>query len=148
MSLDVWLTTKGEPVQRKGTGVFIRDNGKQRELTPEEVAEKWPNAEVPEQEYETNEVFEYNITHNLTSMANAADLYNALWRPDEQGSVYAKDIVGQLERGLKRLQKDPDGFKKMNPDNGWGSYEGLVTFVELYLKACKEYPDAEIGVSR
>ena len=74
MSLDVWLTIK-KPVKRLGTGVFIRENGKRRELAPEEVTEKWPNAEVSEQAYETNEVFENNITHNLSSMADKAGIY-------------------------------------------------------------------------
>jgi hypothetical protein len=40
-----------------------------RELSAEEVAAKWPDATVAEQEYSTTEVFEYNITHNLTPMA-------------------------------------------------------------------------------
>ena len=32
--------------------------------------------------------------------------------------------------------------------NGWGMYEHFVPFVEKYLEACKEYPDAVIEVSR
>jgi len=39
-------------------------------------------------------------------------------------------------------------LKKHNPKNGWGDYEGLVRFVKEYLKACIDYPDAEIKVSR
>jgi hypothetical protein len=147
MSLDVSLVAK-TPVKKSGTGVFVREDGRNVELTQEQIAAKFPGAEVSPREYKTNEVFEYNITHNLGRMAQKADLYSALWRPDEIGCKYAKDITGMLERGLKRLKKDPEGFKKLNPENGWGSYEGLVTFVELYLNACMEYPDAEIEVSR
>lgn len=148
MSLDVWLTVKGEPIKRAGTGVFVRRNGKTVELSAKEVAEQFDGAEIQPQEYESNEVYDNNITHNLTEMASKADLYTALWRPDEQGWTKAKDITGILERGLKRLKKDPTGFKKYNPDNGWGSYDGLVNFTESYLQACKDYPEAEIGVSR
>lgn len=148
MSLDVSLIDE-EPIKKQGTGVFVRDNGANRELTQEEVAAKFPGAAVaPLQMYETTEVYDANITHNLGSMAQKADLYTALWRPDEQGWTTAKDITGMLERGLKRLKKDPEGFKKLNPENGWGSYEGLVEFVENYLAACKQYPNAKIEVSR
>lgn len=148
MSLDISLISK-TAFKKQGTGVFVREEGKNRELTQEEVAAKFPNAmAVPLFEYETNEVFEANITHNLGKMAQAADLYTALWRPDEIGCKYAKDIIGMLERGLKILKKDPEGFKKLNPENGWGSYEGLVETVTNYLEACKKWKHAEIEVSR
>lgn len=148
MSLDVSLISS-TPIKKQGTGVFIRDNGARRELTQEEVAEKWPDAEaVPLQTFETREVYDGNITHNLNKMAAAADLYQALWRPDEINCTKAKDITGMLERGLKRLKKDPEGFKKLNPDNGWGNYDNLIEFVESYLDACKKWPNATIQVSR
>jgi hypothetical protein len=39
-------------------------------------------------------------------------------------------------------------YKKHTPENGWGSYEGLVTFVEKYLDACYKYPDAKVSACR
>ena len=147
MSLDVHLIAKA-PVKKSGTGVFVRDGGKNRELTVEEVAARWPNAEVAEQDYEIDEVYSDNITHNLGKMADKAGVYYALWRPDEKGWTHAKQLISPLEAGLEALKAKPDEFKKLSPDNGWGNYEGLVEFVENYLTACKEYPDAEIEVSR
>lgn len=149
MSLDVTLITEQKVIRKGGTGVFVRNDGKTRELSDEEVMEKFPNAVVNIQEdYETNEVFSANITHNMGRMAQAVDIYTALWRPDEQGWTYAKDITGMLERGLKRLLKSPDNFKKYNPESGWGDYDGLVEFTKNYLEACKAYPEAKIEVSR
>lgn len=148
MSLDISLIDVTGTIEKSGTGIFVREAGSTRELTVDEAKEKYPNIVIEPIEYSTNEVFEYNITHNLGTMASKADLYTALWRPDEQGWKKAKDITGMLERGLRRLKKDPDGFKKFNPDNGWGSYDNLVDCVEQYLKACKEYPEALIEVSR
>lgn len=95
-----------------------------------------------------NEVFERNITHNLGAMANNAGVYNALWRPDENGFVKAKDIIEILEKGLKKLKDNPKEFEKDNAKNGWGLYEHFVPFVEAVLEACKEYPNALIEVSR
>ena len=94
------------------------------------------------------EVYSRNITHNLNNMAMEADIYMALWRPEAIGVSTAKQLVPLLETGLKAMQSDPERFKKFNPENGWGNYEGLVNFVETYLQACKENPDAKVGVCR
>jgi len=51
-------------------------------------------------------------------------------------------------QGLHNLKIEPERYKKFNPENGWGSYDGLVKFVENYLNACYEYPDADVEVSR
>lgn len=166
MSLDVYLTER-TPIKKKGTGVFIRKNGQTVELTIEEVKEKFPDAEVEENEFETSEVFDYNITHNLTEMANACGLYEPLWRPhllksnwietkdydkecrfETDNPSEAWEIVAKLKEGIKELKSNPEKYKKYNPDNGWGSYEGLLRFAEEYLKACENYPNAIIGVSR
>jgi hypothetical protein len=147
MSLDVYLITK-EPNKKVDTGVFIREDSNTRELTIDEVRERYPNATVGEQEYVTDEVYSRNITHNLGEMADKAGIYYACWRPEEKGWKLAKDITPALERGLKDLKKRPEYYKKFNSENGWGLYEHFVPFVEEYLEACKEYPDAEIGVSR
>lgn len=90
------------------------------------------------------DVFSANITHNLGAMADEAGLYDVLWRPEEHGVVLAGDLVPKLIAGLALLKSDPERFRKHNPKNGWGSYETLVRFVESYLWACKENPDAEV----
>lgn len=99
-------------------------------------------------EFKEVQVFDYNITHNLGSMANAAGIYKELWRPDEIPINRAGDLIKLLSSGLRRLKGNPDEYKKLNPPNVWGSYEGLVGFVESYLEACTKYPEAEIWVSR
>jgi hypothetical protein len=100
-------------------------------------------------------VYEANITHNLGKMAEAVELsngmtlYQVLWRPDEQeGLKFARDISELLDEGNNILLSDPEKFKKFNPENGWGSYDGLVNFVYRYRNACWETPDAELRVSR
>ena len=94
------------------------------------------------------EVYWANITHNLGEMADKAGIYKALWRPEEINAEKAKDIIELLEVGLTDLKNRPKYFKKFNSPNGWGMYEHFVPFVEKYLEACKEYPEAIIEVSR
>jgi hypothetical protein len=59
-----------------------------------------------------------------------------------------KKIIELLEKGLADLKERPEYFEQFNSSNGWGMYEHFVPFVEKYLEACKEYPDAIIEVSR
>ena len=97
---------------------------------------------------DNEEVYSANITHNLGEMARYAGIYKALWRPEEIGKVKASEIIDLLEKGLVDLKARPEYFKQFNSPNGWGMYEHFVPFVEEYLKACREYPDAFIEVSR
>lgn len=96
-------------------------------------------------------VFESNITHNLGAMAREAGLYTYLWRPEELGMgehVKAGQLTVPLREGLVRLRADPDKYKALNPENGWGNYDNLVELVRQYLEACETNPDATVRVSR
>lgn len=93
------------------------------------------------------EIYEANITHNLTEMADKAGIYKHLWCPEEIKITKAKQLIEPLRKGLKKLRDKPEKFIKYNPSNGWGTYEGLVSFVEDYLSACIENPEATVEAS-
>lgn len=93
-------------------------------------------------------IYTANITHNLGKMAEEAGIYYLLWKPEAVGVTTAKQLIEPLTAGLALLESDPERFRKFNPENGWGSYEGLVGFVREYLAACKENPDATVDVWR
>ena len=101
-------------------------------------------------------VYSANITHNLGKMASEVkvgigeqlSLYDILWRPEEHNLKYARQIADLLDEGWTTLLSDPEHFKKFNPENGWGNYEGLCNFVYEYRNACWNNPDAELSVSR
>jgi len=97
---------------------------------------------------EREELYTANITHNLGTIADKAGIYKALWRPEEIGAKYAKDIVEIVENGLNDLVAKPEYFEQFNSDNGWGMYDHFVPFVSKYLDALKEYPESEIYISR
>ena len=114
------------------------------------------------------ELYWANITHNLGEMADNAGIYEALWRPyrlkedfnplekdynveiefEDNSVTLAKDLIPLLEKGIEDLKVRPEYFEQFNSPNGWGMYEHFVPFVEKYLNACKEYPDAIVKVSR
>lgn len=92
------------------------------------------------------DVYQANITHNLTKMADAAGIYKHLWHPEKLGITKAAELIEPLAAGLAALKSDPAKFKKFNAPNGWGLYEHFVPFVEKYLNACREHPDATVRV--
>ena len=93
-------------------------------------------------------VYSANITHNLNRMALEAGIYKELWRPEELGITTARQLIEPLEKGLALLKADPARFEAYNAPNGWGLYEHFVPFVEKFLAACREHPDATVGASR
>ena len=121
----------------------------------------------PTATYETEGLYCANITHNLTAMASEAGIYDALWRPYRLVDLYkptqdydiecefesavvirANDIIDIIEKGLKDLKTRPGYFEQFNSPNGWGVYEHFVPFVENYLIALTEYPDAIVSTDR
>lgn len=93
-------------------------------------------------------IYDRNITHNLNKMAEAAGIYKHLWRPEEIEITKAAQLIEPLREGLALLLSDQERFKKFDPENKWGDYDGLVDFVREYLAACEENPNASVRVSR
>ena len=97
---------------------------------------------------DSENLYSANITHNLNKMADAAGIYKELWRPDEIGITKARQLIEPLTKGLASLKANPTKYELYNAPNGWGLYEHFVPFVENYLNACIENPDANVSVSR
>lgn len=152
MSLDVWLKSTNTIKVESRQAIFVRQNGQTVEVSREEWDTAHPGQEPVSAmigaDDASDEVFSYNITHNLSTIASAANVYSALWRPDEIGATHAVHLIEPLTVGLINLSLDRERLEKMNPANGWGSYAGLVTFVAKYLAACRENPNATVHVSR
>ena len=116
---------------------------------------------------ENQEVHWSNITHNLTDMAEAAGIYEALWRPyrlkenyvstedydkeldfEDSVQVLAEEIIPVLRKGLDNLLSRPEYFESFNSPNGWGTYKHFIPFVKDYLDACELNPKATVMVWR
>lgn len=131
--------------------------------------QRWISYDAGKTLIEENEtVYDANITHNLGLMADKAGIYEALWRPhrlkkgynipesendkeykfESENETRAKEIIPHLKRGLKDLKKRPEYYEQFNSSNGWGMYQHFVPFVEKYLNACMEFPDAIVEVDR
>jgi len=104
------------------------------------------------------DVYSGGITHNMGEMASECGLYEPMWRPyrmwgvsdeDEDGfALFADEIADKVRVGLVELVSNPNKYKKLNPENGWGDYDMLVRVASAYLEACDDYPKAKVSVCR
>ncbi len=124
MSLDVYLTGKTE---RKPCVCRECDNAHERDEAPT--------------------FYSSNITHNLGRMAQEAGIYKHCWHPEELSITKAVELIEPLRAGLKLLESDPEKFKQFDASNGWGRYIHFVPWLREYLKACEEYPEANVSTS-
>lgn len=92
--------------------------------------------------------YDSNITHNLIPMAAEAGIYEIVWRPEESGITKASQLIEPLRAAIQLMKDDPPRFEAHNPSNGWGLYKHFVPWLESYLAACEEYPDATPRASR
>ena len=150
MSLDVYLKMEDTAILHTEPRIFIREDGSTKEITREEWDHRFPGREPVTLPATVKDgvVYTANITHNLNRMAEEAGVYEHLWRPDEIGAIKAGELISPLAHGLTVLCKEPERFRKFNPPNGWGTYEGLIQFMIRYLGACVKYPEAKVSVWR
>lgn len=91
--------------------------------------------ESPEEEVD---IWWRNITHNLSGMADhvptgAYTLYQLLWRPDEHGfDRVTNEYIRLVIDAIPYMYDHRKELERFNPENGWGSYEGLMAFVNDY----------------
>jgi hypothetical protein len=93
-------------------------------------------------------VFTDNVTHNLGPMARAAEVYDVLWAPEENGYTTARSLIKPIREGIFRLRTDPSRFRSLDAPNGYGTYDNLLAFMERYLQACVASPQATVRVWR
>jgi len=112
----------------------------------------------------TMRVWEGNLTYNLSNMLNVAfglvdELegysvaeqvlfkkgvsYVELWEGKTGG-----DCIEGLQYAIDRMEASPDKYKRYNPSNGWGTYEGALKALKEFLVACEEYPRAKVEMWR
>ncbi len=124
--------------------VDIRRIRRDIDVLQDELRSVQNKIEQLEDDYEEAKLSAFNVTHNLNEMAKAVGLYEILWHPGEVGITSASQMILPLEKGVKELEANPDKYKAYNPPNGWGNYEGFVSFCKSVLQNCREYPDAVV----
>lgn len=90
-------------------------------------------------------VLDKNATHNLVPMWKKAGCYDALYMSEGKP---AQDILDELVNGYITMKLFKDEFEKINPENGWGTYEGALEFLKIIINGCLDYPNAIININK
>ena len=146
MGLDIYLELE-EETKRTSTGIFIRENGQNKELSYEEAVKRYPDQDIEEYENSSTTVYNDNITHNLNKMAAEAGFYKALWGLLEEVKT-AEDLLKYISPGIVDMKRNPKLYKTFDSPNGWGTYDDFIPWLEKLEEACKTYPDATLYFSR
>ena len=91
---------------------------------------------------ETEVAYVGSYTYNVGDMYREA-LGFSLGELDGKNACDSLDI---LDKGIKDMQANPDKYKKMNPENGWGNYEGALEYLLNIRHQCHRYPKCTILV--
>lgn len=88
------------------------------------------------------------MTYNCSPMFRQAGFYDAIKAPLDARmedkvvpATMVKDVVDLVRAGLKDMIDNADDYRKLNPSNGWGDYEGALKFTKELLDACERFPD-------
>ena len=86
---------------------------------------------------------------NMT--CNVAPMYNKAFN-EESWSKYlngkkGRECQSRLIEAIGRMKLQPEEYKKLEPDNGWGSYKGALEFLNEILSACEEFPEMTISIT-
>lgn len=79
----------------------------------------------------------WNYTHNINPMIREAG--DPGWWKSLSG-LTGTEGRELLERVIKGLEADPERFRAMNPDNGWGDYDSLLTVLHEMRDAVPPEP--------
>lgn len=92
----------------------------------------------------TVEVYEDNITYNLAPMYyKCIDINGGL---KALNGMKCKNAVPVLNRAIDDLVENKEEYEKLNPENGWGSYEGLLKSLKNLRIACLENPSGKVEI--
>ncbi len=82
-----------------------------------------------------------NVTYNLGPLLREAGF------PDWKALIGApaSEVGGMLTGVAERLKANPDAYTRLLPDNGWGTMEWAVGFLEDFAAECASHPKATIG---
>lgn len=58
----------------------------------------------------------------------------------------AAEVMLRVKVAIERMLAAPEQYRKLQPDNGWGDYEGAVDVLQRLLTKCHRYPTATVMV--
>lgn len=97
---------------------------------------------------------EWNFTHNCNGMANAViysdyeqqRVFDEVFRPLHESwwkrldGMSGPEGVVFLDGIIRGLEAEPERFRALNPENGWGDYDSFLQVLREMRTAVPEWP--------
>ena len=81
------------------------------------------------------EIYERNVTYNLANMYyKCIDKEKGFKKLD---GMNCKEALPIINNAIKDMLNNADEYRKLNPKNGWGSYEGLLATLQEMRNCCE-----------
>jgi hypothetical protein len=92
----------------------------------------------------------HNYTFNVSTMFyKAFEKSGGNWKSFhdyESINKTCKEAIPELVNAITEMENNKEEYERLNPENGWGDYEGALEFLKKILKDCKKFPYGRIGV--
>ena len=62
---------------------------------------------------------------------------------NNEPAFVAADMLGAA---INRMIESRETYEKLNPENGWGSYDGAVMFLQKIREKCVEHPNLTVNL--
>ena len=83
-----------------------------------------------------------NHTSNTAAMIKeVCGSYPSAWN-----GMRCSELLPALATGCKELRAYSQKYRQFEPENGWGTVETTLEFLDAIRKACEEYPTAVLEV--
>ncbi len=88
--------------------------------------------------------YEANYTYNVSEM-----FYDAFGGDGIRGlnGLLGHECQPLLDAAIAKMQAEPEKYRAMNPDNGWGNYEGALELLLTLRSWCVNSPMAEMYIT-
>ena len=84
-----------------------------------------------------------NYTYNVSPMYYKAFGEEGIGMFD---GMNAGEAIKFLELGIKNMEREPAEYLKLNPSNGWGSYDGALAYLRVIYQGCQNHPQTTIRI--
>lgn len=90
-------------------------------------------------------IYDGNVTYNLADM-----YYKAIDKEkgfEKLNGMTCKEALPIINKAIKDMIDNQEEYKKLNPINGWGTYEGLLKIFQDMRNVCESNPDGVFEIN-
>lgn len=102
----------------------------------------WLEADLGGPETVTVGSLDWNYTYNVQPMTAKAGLRSL----NDLDGTAAEDAAARIANVIAAMEADPAGYRALNPENGWGSYDTFLPALRELYAAFRDAPRAKVRV--